>query len=97
MLVIQIPWIVKVKEGAGHGAESEYSLPSWGLPESLVSRRVHLEGGVRGGLGPSKTKRWGNKFHKNFIFYKMFVDILKGFDMGSAEGAGTYFTLRNGA
>jgi len=57
MLVIQIPWIVKVKEGAGHGAGSEYSLPSRGLPESLVSRRVHLEGGVRAELGPFKPKR----------------------------------------
>jgi hypothetical protein len=61
------------------------SLPQRSLPESLFHE------------GSTWRKKVGGKFHKNFIFYKMFVDILNGFDMGSAGCAETDFTIRNGA
>jgi hypothetical protein len=58
---------------------------------------IQLGGWIREGLRQNRFKPSSKKFHKNFIFYKIFVDMLNGFDMGSAEGGGTHFTPKDGA
>jgi hypothetical protein len=66
MLVIQMSLIVKVKEGIGRWAESEYSLPSGGLTESL-SQEASIWRSGKGGSGAIQAqivaKEISQKFH----------------------------------
>ena len=92
MLVIQMAWIVKVKEGVGNS-------PNQNIQSSYVRFLVSLPaewptgGEARKGFGRLAIRPYSGKFHRNFICCKIVVDNINGFDMGSTEGTGTGITL----
>ena len=65
----------------------------WGV----CPMNTQFGGWIREALEQKWFRSSSNKFHKNFIFYKIVVDMGNGFDMGSAESGGSHFTLKDGA
>ena len=92
MLVIQMAWIVKVKEGIGNSPNQNIQSSSEGLQESLPAS-WSMGGGVRKSFGRLAIRPCPEKFHRNFICCKIVVDNINGSDMGSTEGTGTGITL----
>ena len=92
MLVIQMAWIVKVKEGVGNSPNQNIQSSHVCLQQSLPAEWP-TRGEARKGFGRLATRPCSGKFHRNFICCKIVVDNINGSDMGSTEGTGTGITL----